>query len=446
MATSCPRTYPEVAVSAPVWIRNASVHATLLDPALVDLPASDDGFAIVDLEIADGRIATVRPHAGARPPADATDINMREGQVWPCFVDLHAHLDKGHTWPRRPNPDGSRAGALAAVSADREARWERADVRRRMEFGLRCAWAHGTRAIRSHLDSHWSRPEESWAAAVEARAAWAGRIELQFVGLAPLEFVSGPAGEALADRVTRGGGVLGAVVHAVTPELDGLLDRLLALAAEHELDIDLHCDESSDAASFTLGRVAAAVLRAEFQNQVVCGHCTTLALQAPEDAEAALDMAKRAGIAFVSLPLTNLYLQDRQPGRTPRWRGVTLVHELDARGIPVAIAGDNCRDPFYAFGDHDMLEVFREATRICHLDRPYGDWPRAVTTTPADLMGLVGGGRIGPALPADLVLFEGRTWSELLSRPQANRVVLRSGKAIERRLPDYRELDDGHGP
>ena len=88
-----------------------------------------------------------------------------------------------------------------------------------------------------------------------------------------------------------------------------------------------------------------------------------------------------------------------------------------------------------------MLEVYREATRIGHLDRPYGDWPRAVTTTPADLMGLADAGRIGPGLPADLILFEGRTWSELLSRPQANRVVLRNGAAIERKLPDYRELD-----
>src|SRR5262249_59767091 len=97
---------------------------------------------------------------------------------------------------------------------------------------------------------------------------------------------------------------------------------------------------------------------------------------------------------------------------------------------------------FYGFGDHDVLEVFREATRICHLDRPYGDWPRAVTTTPADLMGLRASGRIGRGLPADLVLFEGRTWSELLSRPQANRVVIRNGRAIETPLRAYRELDD----
>ena len=43
--------------------------------------------------------------------------------VWPCLVDLHTHLDKGHVWARAANPDGSRDGALGAVGADREANW-----------------------------------------------------------------------------------------------------------------------------------------------------------------------------------------------------------------------------------------------------------------------------------------------------------------------------------
>ena len=33
-------------------------------------------------------------------------------------------------------------------------------------------------------------------------------------------------------------------------------------------------------------------------------------------------------------------------------------------------------------------------------------------------------------------------WTELLARPQADRTVLRSGRAIDRTLPDFRELDD----
>jgi cytosine deaminase len=49
---------------------------------------------------------------------------------------------------------------------------------------------------------------------------------------------------------------------------------------------------------------------------------------------------------------------------------------------------------------------------------------------------------IAPGAPADLVLFRARTFTEFLSRPQADRTVLRSGKAIDTTLPDYRELDE----
>jgi len=51
-------------------------------------------------------------------------------------------------------------------------------------------------------------------------------------------------------------------------------------------------------------------------------------------------------------------------------------------------------------------------------------------------------GRIGVGLPADLILFKARNFSELLSRSQRDRTVLRQGKEIDTTLPDYRELDD----
>jgi cytosine deaminase len=155
-----------------------------------------------------------------------------------------------------------------------------------------------------------------------------------------------------------------------------------------------------------------------------------------------LARVRDAGISVVSLPMCNMYLQDRHAGRTPRWRGVTLLHEMKARGIPVAVASDNTRDPFYAYGDLDPLEVFREASRILQLDHPVGDWPAAVCRDPAAIIGRPEFGRIAVDLPADLVLFRARNWTELLARPQSDRTVLRSGKPIDRALPDYRELDD----
>lgn len=419
-------------------LRNATVPAALLSELPAGALVSSDGLALVDVFVRDGRIDAVVP-AGAQEGPDAS-VDLAGGQIWPCLIDVHTHLDKGHTWERAANQDGTFDGAIRAVSADRAARWTAEDVRRRMDFGLRCSWAHGTKAVRTHLDSFATQAAITWPVFEALRKEWAGRVELQAVSLVPLQIFGSHEGGELADRVATAGGILGAVAY-MSPEIDLLLDRLFERAAERGLDVDFHCDESGDVGARALGRIARAVLRQRFQGRVVCGHCCSLAIQPPDVVAETLDLVSQAGINVVSLPLCNLYLQDRVPGRTPRWRGVTLLHELAARRVPIAVASDNTRDAFYGFGDHDVLEVFREATRICHLDRPYGDWPRAVTTTPAQLMGLAGGGRVGPGLPADLVLFEGRTWSELLSRPQADRVVLRNGRAIERRLPDYRELD-----
>jgi cytosine deaminase len=57
-------------------------------------------------------------------------------------------------------------------------------------------------------------------------------------------------------------------------------------------------------------------------------------------------------------------------------------------------------------------------------------------------MRLDGVGRIARGAPADLVMFRGRHYSELLSRPQHDRIVLRGGRAIDTTAPDYRELDE----
>jgi cytosine deaminase len=104
-------------------------------------------------------------------------------------------------------------------------------------------------------------------------------------------------------------------------------------------------------------------------------------------------------------------------------------------------SSDNCRDPFYAYGDYDMLEVYREAVRIAQLDHPFGDWAASVASTPAASCGFAGRGRIAVGATADLVLFRARCMTELLARPQSDRIVLRGGKPIDTELPDFRELD-----
>ncbi|MFN3615280.1 MAG: cytosine deaminase, partial [Rubrimonas sp.] len=353
-----------------------------------------EGFVTRDLWLRGGRVAFEGPAAPA--------VAMGGAVALPAFVDCHTHLDKGHIWPRSPNPDGTFMGALNTVAADREASWSADDVRARMTFSLACAYAHGTRAIRTHLDSIGRQTAISWGVLREVRAEWADRITLQAAALTPCEMVGEAEFEDVAAEAARSGGVLGTVTYPV-PDIDARLDRFFRTAERLGLEADFHVDETQDPESRTLRAIADAVIRTGHQGPVLVGHCCSLARQADDEARETMDRVARAGLNVVSLPMCNMYLQDRQAGRTPRSRGITLVHELAARGVNVSFASDNTRDPFYAYGDMDMLEVMREATRIAHLDHPFGDWPRAFAQNPARAMGL-GGGRIEDGAPADLVI------------------------------------------
>ena len=418
-------------------LRNARVPLSLLADPPADLTADAEGLASVDIAIEDGRIAAIRSPAGLVEPGDR---DLDGGQVWPCFADIHTHLDIGHIWTRAPNADGSFRTAAQAVGNDRDSNWSADDLRARMEFGLRCAFAHGTRAIRTHLQSPPQQAATTWGVFRELREEWRGRIDLQGVNLLMVEEFRDGKSDAIVDLVAESGGIVGAVIFMI-PDIDDVLDRIFRLASDRSLDLDLHVDESLDLRDRTLRHVAEAARRNRFAGRVQCGHCCSLAVQPEDDADRTLDLVAEAGIAVVSLPMCNVFLMDREPGRTPRRRGVTLVREMAARGIPVSFASDNCRDPFYGYGDHDMLEVFTQATRIAHIDLPMNDWPRSVNATPIEVMGLENPGLIAVGEPADLVLFRGRGYSELLSRPQGDRTVLRRGEAIDTAPPDYRELD-----
>ncbi len=416
---------------------NVRIHGSATTAA--GLSFDDEGLALVRLTVEGGRLTRIEPGGGI--PADRA-LDGRGGIVLPAFVDCHTHLDKGHIWPRKPNPDGTFMGALDAVGADRATRWSCDDVAARMEFGLRCAYAHGTAAIRTHLDSTAPQDAISWPVFSEMRAKWKGRIDLQAACLVGIDALRDEKTfSLLAHTVASHGGVLGAVTFMV-PDLDALLDRAFSTAIDLGLDLDFHADETDDVSAVSLNRIAAAALRHGFEGKILVGHCCSLARQPDTQVLETLDLVAKARLSIVSLPMCNMYLQDRRnDGTTPRWRGVTLLHEMTARGINVAVASDNTRDPFYAYGDLDVLEVYREATRILHFDHPVGDWPAAVGRNAAKAMGLKSRGLIEVDTAANFIVFEGRRFTELLARPESNRVVVRDGRPIDAQLPHYSELD-----
>jgi len=272
----------QIPVAHRYWLKQARVPICFL----LGGPKTDvdrDGATLVDLLVDKDKIAAIEP-GGGEIAGDFPAINLDTRHVWPTLIDMHAHLDKGHIVTRAENPDGSFAGALQAVAEDRTRRWTAEDIKRRMEFGLRCAFAHGVAAIRTHLDSHEpDQARRSWAVFREVRAEWAHRIHLQGVALAPIDTFRTPYGSELADIVAASNGILGGVTRAaggihrqLLDGIDRLLDTVLRLASERGLDVDLHVDESGDPAATALARVGEAVLRNRFKGRVVCGHCAAL--------------------------------------------------------------------------------------------------------------------------------------------------------------------------
>jgi cytosine/adenosine deaminase-related metal-dependent hydrolase len=299
----------------------------------------------------------------------------------------------------------------------------------------------------------------AWPVFYELREKWKGKVELQGVSLNILSFFRDEvAAKELADNVKSHGGILGSAVSCTDrggyaddeittcgDDLPALLDTVFRLAGERGLDLDFHVDENGNEISKGLLYISEAAMRNDFKGRIVCGHCCSLAAQSPSELARIIAVAKRAGIIVVSLPIVNQWLQNRDELgiRTPIYRGITTLKELDDAGVPVCLASDNTRDQFYGYGDLDMLEIFRESCRIGHLDRPISRWPLAVTARPAGIMGLPeNSGLVSVGGPANLVVFRGRHYSELLSRPQLDRLVLRDGQPLLEEVPDYRELDD----
>jgi cytosine deaminase len=435
--------------------RRARIPLACLPPPL-NRPTGAPGEALepwreCDVLVDGARISAVTDSgAGAKHAGPSTDLGGL--LVFPGLLEVHTHLDKCHTWDRSPGVHSDFWESLGILAAD-SARWGEEDVYRRAEFALRSTWAHGTVALRSHLDTSGTVGAGSHAAIGRLRSEWRGRVEIQTVSLFRFtEFFGGEADRIIELTARHGATALGGFPQP-NPDLPRQLDRVMAAARELGIGLDLHVDESDLAHAECLRATAEAVLRNQFPHPVACGHNCSLSVQAPERARETIALVKEAGIAIISLPLTNLHLQGRArgprpagaafgPPMTPQWRGLTLLHEFIDAGVTVACGGDNVRDAFIGWGDFDLVEVYVESIRIAQLDTRLAYSPAVVTTGPAAIMGLPGYGMVAPGSPADMVVFSARKLYSLLARPSTPRRLIHGEEFREALLPDYDEQAD----
>ena len=410
-----------------------------IPPALSPLLPSQNGWCEADILINRGMIERIVP-AGKLPASDVETINADNGILFSALVDCHTHLDKAHVAAFADFPPGNLTDAIEAMVENKKT-WTAENLTGRVEFSLQSAFASGVRAMRSHVDFSPDMPDFVWDVMRSAVERWKTRIQLQLSPLANIIHFDNSEFCARIYKAASEQGILGLFIY----DQNDLITRLTPVfeyADSQGWDIDLHVDEGLDASLDGLIAVAEVTLATKFKGTVLCGHCVALNSYDEERREHVIGRSLEAGLHFVSLPVTNLYLQGRESNGLPQLRGMTPVGHLSQAGAKVSLGADNVRDGFCAFGEFDPIAVLNLGAQIGHLDEPGRDWSALVTKNPALSMGLGWNGEIIDGAPADLVLFSARSSGELSARGDTPRIVIRNGKWLKESLPDYRELNE----
>ena len=390
-----------------------------------------DGRTGIDIAIQNGRIVEVAPRV-AGPARDTLDAG---GQlVSPPFVDAHFHMDATLSYGLpRINQSGTLLEGIALWGELKPQLTLEALVQRALTY---CDWAvaKGLLAIRSHIDVCDPR-----LLAVEAlnevKKRVAPYLDLQLVAFPQDGVLRSPgAYDNLKRALDLGVEVVGGIPHFERTMADGAesVKLLCELAAQRGLRVDMHCDETDDPLSRHIETLVYHAQRLGLQGRVNGSHLTSMHSMDNYYVSKLIPLMAEAQVSAVANPLINITIQGRHDSY-PKRRGMTRVPELLAAGVPVAFGQDCVMDPWYSLGSGDMLEVAhmglhvaqmtgQEAMRACF---------RAVTETPASILGLTGYG-VAPGCNADLVLLQARDPVEAIRLRATRLAVIRRGRVIAR--------------
>jgi cytosine/creatinine deaminase len=394
---------------------------------------------LTDIGVADGVITAVR-NSGTAPAADegAPEVIDLAGRlVTPPLVEPHIHLDAvltaGHP---RPNVSGSLFEGIA-VWAERVAQLSYADVQQRVRQVLRWQLACGVQHVRSHVDV--CDPQlRALQALVDLREEVRGLIDLQLVAF-PQQGILGFDGgkELMRKAVELGADVVGGIPHYELTREDGVesVRFAMALADEHGLAVDIHCDETDDDHSRFVEVMAAETIRRGMSGRVTASHTTAMHSYNNAYAYRLISNIARAGLHMVTNPLDNAVLQGRFD-TGPIRRGHTRVKQLQEAGVNVCIGHDSVMDPWYPLGYGDPLQA---AFVLVHLGQMSGDSELRrlidmITVGPAAALGLADYG-LRPGGPGDLVVFDAPSEADALRLVAPRTLVLRGGRVVARSVP-----------
>ncbi|NQV07182.1 amidohydrolase family protein [bacterium] len=382
----------------------------------------------VDIEI-DGGIVTGIVPAGSSGPPDGTVIDADGGLVTESFVNAHLHLDKVFTLEQLGEAaleqyQGEGMGqASRAIDAAAEVKRSQ-DADRMLELARRSlamAAHYGTTHVRALADVDTKAGTRGVEVLCVVRDEFAGIVDVQVVAF-PQDGIVREHGalDLMRSAMEIGADVVGGIPWiehtdaAMAEHIRGAFD----LAVEFDADVSMLLDDAGDPGLRTLETMALEAIARGWHGRALAHHCRAMHLYSDPYFERLVHVLREAGVSVVSDPHTG-----------PLHARVGAL--LDA-GVNVILGQDDISDAYYAFGRNNMTEV---AFLGCHMlwmmtaagqERMYD----AVTMNAAAGMN-VAGHRIAVGNPANLVVHESATITDVLRFHAAPRVVVGHGRLVD---------------
>ena len=369
-------------------------------------------------------------------------IDATDKLVSPSHVDSHFHLDATLTLGQpRFNESGT---LLEGIQL-----WDELKPHLTIELIKKrarklCHWAiaNGCLAIRSHVDISDDRLL-AVEALLELRKEMRDWIDIQLVAFPQNGYLRYKNSIKNLDRALKKGvDVIGGIPHFERTMNEGSLSikLLCELAAEKDLLVDMHCDESDDPMSRHVETLAFEAHRLGLEGRVTGSHLTSMHSMDNYYVSKLIPLLQEAELQVVANPLINITLQGRHD-LYPKRRGMTRVKELLNSNINVAFGHDCVMDPWYSLGKHDMLEV---ANMGLHVGQMTGVQEmhqifQAITNNGARVMQLENYG-IEVGCNANLVIHQANNPIEAIRLCNARLFVIRNGQIIAKANPTESQL------
>jgi cytosine deaminase len=378
------------------------------------------GGPAVDLLVDGGRIAEVGD--GLAAPQDTTVVDGRGQLALPGLVDAHAHLDKT-LWglPWRPHTAGD--GLAALIENEHRGRAELAaagvTVAERAANLLDAYVAAGTTHIRSHVDVDTAAGLDSLHGVMEARAAFAGRVDVQLVAFPQSGLLVRPGTvELLEAAVQAGADLVGGLDPAGFDHRPvEHLDAIFAIADRQGCGLDIHLHDGGELGAFTIDLIVERTRVLGLAGKVTVSHAFALAEVAPSRLERLVE-----DLAGQRISLTTV-----APGNRPP----LPLASLRAAGMAVGLGSDGIRDLWSPWGDGDLLAraallAWRAGARR---DRDLAAALEVATSGGAAVLNLSAYG-LTPGCTADLSLVPATTLGEAVVTHPPRTLVLKSGRIL----------------